>query len=65
MSNPIADVVVVAAGASTRMDGIDKVTAPIAGRPLLAWTLDPFAVVGTIDRIVVVAAPDRVEGLSE
>ena len=33
------DAVVVAAGASRRMGGIDKLTAIVAGRPLLAWSL--------------------------
>jgi 2-C-methyl-D-erythritol 4-phosphate cytidylyltransferase/2-C-methyl-D-erythritol 2,4-cyclodiphosphate synthase len=63
MPIPTADVVIVAAGASTRMGGIDKVTAPIAGRPLLAWTLGPFVAAESIDRIVVVTAADRVDGL--
>jgi len=36
----LADAIVVAAGTSARMGGVDKLTAPIAGRPLLAWTLD-------------------------
>jgi 2-C-methyl-D-erythritol 4-phosphate cytidylyltransferase/2-C-methyl-D-erythritol 2,4-cyclodiphosphate synthase len=58
---PIAHVVVVAAGASTRMRGIDKITEPIAGRPLLAWTLEAFANLRPIDRIVVVVAPNRVD----
>jgi 2-C-methyl-D-erythritol 4-phosphate cytidylyltransferase/2-C-methyl-D-erythritol 2,4-cyclodiphosphate synthase len=56
-----ADVVVVAAGASTRMRGIDKILEPIAGRPLLDWTLDAFATVGSIERIVVVVPRARVE----
>jgi 2-C-methyl-D-erythritol 4-phosphate cytidylyltransferase/2-C-methyl-D-erythritol 2,4-cyclodiphosphate synthase len=60
-----ADVVVVAAGASTRMRGIDKITEPIAGRPLLDWTLDAFAVLHPIDRIVVVVPPGRVEELRD
>ena len=34
-SGPTADAIVVAAGASTRMAGIDKLLAPIGGRPLL------------------------------
>ena len=63
MPIPTADVVIVAAGASTRMGGIDKVTAPIAGRPLLAWTLRPFVSLASIGRIVVVAAADRLEEL--
>jgi 2-C-methyl-D-erythritol 4-phosphate cytidylyltransferase/2-C-methyl-D-erythritol 2,4-cyclodiphosphate synthase len=63
LPTPTADVVVVAAGASTRMLGIDKLAEPIAGRPLLAWTLDAFAKLRPIDRIVVVVAPGRVEEL--
>jgi len=60
---PTADVVVVAAGASTRMRGIDKIMEPIAGRPLLDWTLDAFATLPPIDRIVVVVPQGRVEEL--
>ena len=63
MPTPTADVVVVAAGASTRMRGLDKITEPIAGRPLLAWTLDAFAKLRPIDRIVVVVPSGRVEEL--
>jgi 2-C-methyl-D-erythritol 4-phosphate cytidylyltransferase / 2-C-methyl-D-erythritol 2,4-cyclodiphosphate synthase len=63
LPTPTADVVVVAAGASTRMGGIDKITEPIGGRPLLAWTLDAFAALRAIERIVVVVAPGRVDEL--
>ncbi len=58
-----ADVIVVAAGASRRMGGLDKLQARIAGRPLLDWTLDALARTPGIERIVVVAAADRVEEL--
>ena len=58
-----ADVIVVAAGGSRRMGGIDKLQAEVAGRPLLAWTLAALAAVPEIDRLVVVAAPDRVDAL--
>jgi 2-C-methyl-D-erythritol 4-phosphate cytidylyltransferase / 2-C-methyl-D-erythritol 2,4-cyclodiphosphate synthase len=60
VSSSRADVVVVAAGRSSRMNGIDKLTAPIGGRPLLAWTLAAFTDPERIGRIVVVAAPERV-----
>ena len=56
-----ADAIVVAAGASRRMGGIDKVLAPIGGRPLLAWTLEALAAAPGIDRIVVAIAPERIE----
>ncbi|MGH2407703.1 MAG: 2-C-methyl-D-erythritol 2,4-cyclodiphosphate synthase [Candidatus Limnocylindrales bacterium] len=59
-----ADAVVVAAGASQRMNGTDKMTAIVAGRPLLAWTLDAVAAGSTVRRIVVVAAPELVAELS-
>jgi 2-C-methyl-D-erythritol 4-phosphate cytidylyltransferase/2-C-methyl-D-erythritol 2,4-cyclodiphosphate synthase len=59
----MADAVIVAAGASRRMDGIDKVLAPVGGRPLLAWSIDAIAASPHVGRIVVVAAPDRVAAL--
>jgi 2-C-methyl-D-erythritol 4-phosphate cytidylyltransferase/2-C-methyl-D-erythritol 2,4-cyclodiphosphate synthase len=55
-----ADVVVVAAGRSTRMGGPDKLLAPIGGRPLLAWTLEALAREPAVERIVVVTAAERV-----
>jgi 2-C-methyl-D-erythritol 4-phosphate cytidylyltransferase/2-C-methyl-D-erythritol 2,4-cyclodiphosphate synthase len=57
----VADAIVVAAGRSERMGGIDKILAPIAGRPLLAWTLGGLAAVPAIARIVVVATGERVD----
>jgi 2-C-methyl-D-erythritol 4-phosphate cytidylyltransferase / 2-C-methyl-D-erythritol 2,4-cyclodiphosphate synthase len=59
----IADAIVVAAGRSERMGGIDKILAPVAGRPLLAWTLDGLAAVPAVARIVVVSARERVDEL--
>jgi 2-C-methyl-D-erythritol 4-phosphate cytidylyltransferase/2-C-methyl-D-erythritol 2,4-cyclodiphosphate synthase len=61
---PLADAVIVAAGASRRMGGTDKVLAPIGGRPLLAWTIEAVAASPAIDRVVVVTAPDRVDALA-
>jgi len=60
MSIPTADVVIVAAGASSRMAGLDKLTASIGGRPLLAVTLAAFDANLPVGRIAVVAAPERV-----
>ena len=54
------DVVVPAAGSSQRMAGGDKLRAAIGGRPLLAWTLEALARAPAVERIVVVAAPERV-----
>ena len=55
-----ADMIVVAAGRSMRMDGTDKLAVEVAGRPLLAWTLDAVAAAPEVERIVVVTAPDHV-----
>ena len=35
-------VVIVAAGSSSRMEGVDKTFAPLMGQPLIAHTLDRF-----------------------
>jgi 2-C-methyl-D-erythritol 4-phosphate cytidylyltransferase / 2-C-methyl-D-erythritol 2,4-cyclodiphosphate synthase len=59
-----ADAIVVAAGSSTRMDGIDKLAARLDGRPLLAWTLDAIAAAAGVARIVVVTSPERVSELA-
>ena len=42
------------------MEGIDKLLAPIAGRPLLAWTLEALAASPVVARIVVVASAANV-----
>jgi 2-C-methyl-D-erythritol 4-phosphate cytidylyltransferase / 2-C-methyl-D-erythritol 2,4-cyclodiphosphate synthase len=57
------DAVVVAAGSSWRMAGRDKLVAEIAGRTLLAWTLDRLAAAQEIARIVVVTRPAQVAAL--
>lgn len=64
MDRGSVDAVVVAAGASTRMAGGDKLAAPLLGRPLLAWTLDALASASTVRRLVVVTAPSRVDDLA-
>jgi 2-C-methyl-D-erythritol 4-phosphate cytidylyltransferase/2-C-methyl-D-erythritol 2,4-cyclodiphosphate synthase len=61
----VADAIVVAAGSSARMSGVDKLAASVGGRPLLAWTLDAVAAAPAVDRLVVVTAPDRVDGLRD
>ena len=60
----IADVIVVAAGSSRRMGGLDKLVALLAGRPLLAWTIEAMTTAPVVDRVVVVTAPDRRDDLA-
>lgn len=48
--------IVVAAGAGVRMGaGVPKALMPLAGRPMIAWSLDALAGSGRIDAVVVVA----------
>jgi 2-C-methyl-D-erythritol 4-phosphate cytidylyltransferase / 2-C-methyl-D-erythritol 2,4-cyclodiphosphate synthase len=51
---PSADVIVVAAGRSTRMGGTDKLQATIAGATLLSWTLRAISSARGVERIVLV-----------
>jgi 2-C-methyl-D-erythritol 4-phosphate cytidylyltransferase len=52
--------IVVAAGRSERMGGVDKVFAELAGRPLVAWSLAAFKKCPSVAGVVVVAAPPEV-----
>lgn len=52
---------VIVAGGSSRRMGFDKLTAPLAGRPVLAWTLAAFAACDDIAGIILVSPADRRE----
>jgi len=58
------DAIVVAAGSSRRMGGADKLAARIAGRPLLALTIEAVRRSPLVERMVVVVAADRVEDVA-
>jgi 2-C-methyl-D-erythritol 4-phosphate cytidylyltransferase len=51
-----AAVVIVAAGSSRRMGGVDKLLAPLAGRPVLAHSIATFAGHPSVGAMVVVAS---------
>jgi len=53
--------VIVAAGESQRMGGVDKVMVLLGGRPVLAWVLDVFQRCSTIHQIVVVLGQQNLE----
>jgi 2-C-methyl-D-erythritol 4-phosphate cytidylyltransferase/2-C-methyl-D-erythritol 2,4-cyclodiphosphate synthase len=55
--------VLVAAGASSRMGGLDKLDALLVGRPVLRRSVDALAVAG-VDAIAVVTSPSRLAGLA-
>lgn len=62
---PFADAVILAAGASSRMAGSDKLLMEVGGLPLLAWTVRAARAAATVRRIIVVSRPDRVGPLSD
>ncbi len=59
----IATAVIVAAGRSERMGGIDKVFAQLMGRPLLAWTLAAFKRCDEVDEIIIVTAAESLANM--
>jgi 2-C-methyl-D-erythritol 4-phosphate cytidylyltransferase len=48
--------IIVAAGSSQRMSGVDKLLQPLAGRPLLAHAIEVFATHASIDHLAVVVS---------
>lgn len=56
-----ASAIIVAAGASRRMGGRDKLWIPLAGRPILARTVDALATSPLISTLILVLNPDRFE----
>jgi 2-C-methyl-D-erythritol 4-phosphate cytidylyltransferase len=61
VSSLIACAIIVAAGESRRMKGVDKVLAPLGGKPVLAWSIETLQQSPHIDRIVIVNHPKNLE----
>ena len=57
--------IIVAAGRSERMNGVDKVFTELVGRPLVAWTLAAFRNTEGVDGVVVVAASENVSRMRD
>jgi 2-C-methyl-D-erythritol 4-phosphate cytidylyltransferase/2-C-methyl-D-erythritol 2,4-cyclodiphosphate synthase len=55
----VVEAVVVAAGSSRRMGGRDKLSAELAGRSVLRWSVEALAAAG-VERIVIATASARV-----
>ena len=53
--------IIVAAGTSQRMGGVDKVLAPLGGKSVLARVIDAFEGCGSVDQIVVVLSKQNLE----
>jgi 2-C-methyl-D-erythritol 4-phosphate cytidylyltransferase len=58
---PKVAAIIVAAGDSQRMEGIDKMFAPLGGRPVLARVIDTFQNCRRIDQIIVVMNSKNIE----
>jgi 2-C-methyl-D-erythritol 4-phosphate cytidylyltransferase len=61
MSEEKVSAIIVAAGDSQRMNGVDKMFSPINGRPVLARVLDTFQDCKKIDQIIVVMSSKNIE----
>jgi 2-C-methyl-D-erythritol 4-phosphate cytidylyltransferase len=53
--------IVVAAGTSRRMKGVDKILAPMGGKPLLGWSVEALQNSPLVDRIVLVNSQTNLE----
>ncbi len=53
--------IVVAAGASRRMQGTDKILAALGDRPVLAWSVQALENCVRVDRIILVISPTNIE----
>jgi 2-C-methyl-D-erythritol 4-phosphate cytidylyltransferase len=60
-NNPKVGAIIVAAGSSQRMGGVDKVFAPLGGKPVLSHVLNAFEGCNSIDQIIVVVSKTNVE----
>jgi 2-C-methyl-D-erythritol 4-phosphate cytidylyltransferase / 2-C-methyl-D-erythritol 2,4-cyclodiphosphate synthase len=61
---PFADAVIVAAGSSRRMGGLDKLQVDLGGQPLLAWSVAAMRAAASVRDVLVVTGPDRVDELA-
>ena len=55
---PRTSVVIVAAGSSTRMNGVDKMLADLSGKPVILRTAEAFQRCGSVQEIIVVTRAD-------
>ncbi len=62
---PKCSVVIVAAGSSTRMGGVDKIMADLAGKPVILRSVEAFQKHGAVQEIVVVTREDLCEKIDQ
>ncbi len=61
MNEPIVSVIIVSAGESQRMAGLDKIFTPILDKPVINYSISTFAECPEISEIVVVVAKSRID----
>ncbi|HEY8678493.1 MAG TPA: 2-C-methyl-D-erythritol 4-phosphate cytidylyltransferase [Candidatus Dormibacteraeota bacterium] len=62
MAGPYVVAIVLAAGAGKRMAAsVNKVFLPVAGRPILAWSLECFERDRSVSEVIIVAAASEIE----
>ncbi|MBA7604238.1 2-C-methyl-D-erythritol 4-phosphate cytidylyltransferase [subsurface metagenome] len=65
INNQKVAAIIVAAGESRRMNGIDKVLAPLGGRPVISYVLNAFDGCKSIDQIIVVVNEKSLEACQQ
>jgi 2-C-methyl-D-erythritol 4-phosphate cytidylyltransferase len=55
--------IIVAAGQSQRMKGLDKMLAPLAGKPILAWSIEVLQKSDRVDSIILVNSQKNLEAV--
>lgn len=63
MSAPEVDAVVLGAGGSARMAGLDKMLAPLGDREVIVWSLRAFEAAPSIRRVVVTSSAENRSGI--
>ncbi len=53
------DAIVLGAGGSARMDGHDKMLAPLGGEPVIVWSLRAFEAAPSIRRVIVTSSGEN------
>ena len=58
---PDVGAIIVAAGASRRMGGVDKIFAPLLGQPLIYYSLKAFHDTPEVTSVVLMLSPDNID----
>ncbi|UCE26878.1 MAG: 2-C-methyl-D-erythritol 4-phosphate cytidylyltransferase [Candidatus Coatesbacteria bacterium] len=56
---------ILAAGASSRMEGVDKSFAPLAGKTVLTYSVELFAGMPEVNRVVITVAAESIDRVKE